>query len=737
MTDYVYWHFEILHDIYLKFDLMSKKATYLISNITFFVVLQLLSIQLNAQTEGDWLWYKSQDNIRSIDTYGDDVWIGTYKGVTKFNQATKMSTHYSVFNSDINSSEVEDLVVDDFGKVWIGTYDAGLKTFDPTTNIWQTFDKTNSNIPSDSVYQVAKGNNGDIWIATESGLSVFNGTQFINWNYEFPAIISGNLRDVLFDLKIDASDVAWISSFTLVMYDHGIWYDFFDDNVFSYSPPSLIIDDQQRIWYVGDLSHRITDTLNVEELTSFAFQYRFITQTDDLNFYTSDGIGLFEVINDMPVNQNQEFPFAQIPSFYKILDYVFTDTNGKPAAHCGNNLLFLNDQNEWEFYDVLNEDLLNNNVLDIEIDETGNVWIGTWTGVSIIGEDQWANPLDLIGERVYSLLPENDGMWIGTQQSELFYRRTGEVDQPVSFELPFAPLDIQITSNGDKWIQYESGLHWFNDTENEYLELSELPITGLWVQAFDIDQEDRVWIGDGFGSVFRREHDGSWTTFNQTNSILNFHYTRDIYTDPNGVTWLTAHNYDVDESYLYKYDGQQWELVTTNDYTYFGFSMLMNSSNELWINNTSEVQKYDGANWTTYERTEIPSLNLSGFIRTLALDENDNLWVGASSGISILLESPLTTGHGESVELDLQLSIYPNPATEFATIRFELPENQILTMDILDITGRVVQSITDSKQYVSGHHDIIFNVEASSGLYWIRIQDETQHSKMIPIAIIR
>ena len=680
---------------------MLRKATCWISGITFFVVLQFLSIQLLAQEEGDWLWYKSQDNIRSIDTYGDDIWIGTYKGVTRFNQTTKTSIHYSVFNSDIKSSEVEDLVVDQAGKVWIGTYDAGLKTFDPSTNIWQTFDKSNSNIPSDSVYQVAKGNNGDIWIATEAGLSKFNGTQFINWSYDFPVIISGNLRDVLFDLKIDASDVAWISSFTLVMYDHGTWYDFFDHNVFSYSPPSLIIDDQQRIWYVGDLSHRITDTLNVEELTNFSFQYRFITQADDLNFYTSDGTGLFEVIDDIPINQNLEFPIAQIPSSYNILDHVFTDTNGKPAAHLGNNLLFLNALNEWEFFDVLDEDLLNNNVFDIEVDEASNIWTGTRTGVSIIGEEHWTNPLDIIGEHVYSLLPENGGMWIGTEQRELFYRKTGEVDQPVSFELPFTPLDIQISSIGDKWIQYESGLHWFNDTQNEYFDLSELPISGLWVRAFDVDAEGRVWIGDGFGSVFRREHSGSWTTFNQTNSILDFHYTRDIYTDPNGITWLSAHNYVMDESYLYRYDGQQWELIIACEHTYFGFSMLMNSSNELWINNTSEVQKYDGVNWTTYDRFEIPSLSLSGYIRTLALDENDNLWVGASSGLSILLESPLTTGINEINTLDLEVHVYPNPTSGFSTISFELTEAKVLRIDVLDITGRVIRSITNSKKIFS------------------------------------
>ena len=692
--------------------------------LSFLVVLLGLTCSLslvNAQEEGDWQWFKSRDNIRSIDVHGEDVWIGMYKGVVRFNQNTKQVTKYTIFNSEINSTEVEDLVVDNEGKVWIGTYDAGLKTFDPSNDSWTTFNVSNSNIPSDSVYQVAKGNNGDIWLATEVGLSKYDGTSFINWEYDFPTVVSGNLREVLFDMLVDEQDRAWISSFTLLMYDHGDWYDFFEDDVFSYTKPSMILDDQQRVWFVGDLSARVSGPNQVVPLPEFNFQFHTITQSLDNKLYTSEGIDLFEIMDDDPISVNNPMPISEIPSYYTLLDYMFTDANGKPAMQCGNNLLFLDENNEWEYFNPLEEDLVSDHVLSLAASSNGDMWAGTWSGISIIGEDEWNNPLNFIGERVYSLLPENDGMWIGTQ-SQLMYRKSGQADQHVNFDLPSTVLDMQMTSTGEKWIQYDAGLHWFNDTDNEYFAASELPISGMWVQAFDVDVNDQVWIGDGFGNVSRRELNGTWSTFNSSNSPFNFHYTRDIYTDPNGHTWVSGFNYHSNTSYLYKYDGGNWEIIASNDLNFFAWGMIMNEAGELWVNNSHQVQKFDGQNWTTFDHKHIPSLsNNGGYVRTITLDHDDNLWVGATSGISILMENPVSTGVSENNITNRKIEVYPNPASSITNVLFELKTSEILSMYVYELSGRQVQTVFENQQLNEGEHRVSLHTDVPTGQYFIKL----------------
>ena len=115
-------------------------------------------------------------NIKGIYADGKDVWVGTSGGVIRFDTTT---SDYKVFNNKtpgILSNGVFYLNKVD-GKLLLGTYGGGLSIMDLKTDKWRNY-----NIPDgladQFVYDVQKARNGDIWIATWSGVNRVRGGRF-------------------------------------------------------------------------------------------------------------------------------------------------------------------------------------------------------------------------------------------------------------------------------------------------------------------------------------------------------------------------------------------------------------------------------------------------------------------------------------------------------------------------------------------------------------------------------
>jgi flagellar hook assembly protein FlgD len=68
---------------------------------------------------------------------------------------------------------------------------------------------------------------------------------------------------------------------------------------------------------------------------------------------------------------------------------------------------------------------------------------------------------------------------------------------------------------------------------------------------------------------------------------------------------------------------------------------------------------------------------------------------------------------------------YPNPFNPSTNIYYSLPYNSIVTIQIFDITGKLVKSFKQSNES-AGHHSIVWNgknsnnLDVASGVYMIR-----------------
>jgi len=65
---------------------------------------------------------------------------------------------------------------------------------------------------------------------------------------------------------------------------------------------------------------------------------------------------------------------------------------------------------------------------------------------------------------------------------------------------------------------------------------------------------------------------------------------------------------------------------------------------------------------------------------------------------------------------------YPNPFNPSTTIRFELPESDVVTLQVFDLLGRNVATLIDSGQFAAGSHSVAFDGDrVASGVYIYRL----------------
>ena len=76
---------------------------------------------------------------------------------------------------------------------------------------------------------------------------------------------------------------------------------------------------------------------------------------------------------------------------------------------------------------------------------------------------------------------------------------------------------------------------------------------------------------------------------------------------------------------------------------------------------------------------------------------------------------------------------YPNPFNPVTNITFSIPTSMNVELNVLDIQGRVVESIMSGVQEEGEHHAILNGEDLSSGVYFIQLltSQGAQYSKVI------
>ena len=152
-----------------------------------------------------------------------DVWVGTNKGLVKFNSQLNI-TAYDTSNSNIADNYVYDVVRDYSGNIWAATAN-GLSKFNGTS--WVTYDSSNYNISDNSVYRLIVDKDSNLWVSIYgSGLLKYNGTNWIKYNMSNSNLPSNYFIDLIIDNNGDL--VACSSNHGISKLLNGNWINYAD-----------------------------------------------------------------------------------------------------------------------------------------------------------------------------------------------------------------------------------------------------------------------------------------------------------------------------------------------------------------------------------------------------------------------------------------------------------------------------------------------------------------------------
>ena len=350
--------------------------------------------------------------------------------------------------------------------------------------------------------------------------------------------------------------------------------------------------------------------------------------------------------------------------------------------------------------------LIDANVLSVLVDDAGDVWFGTPSGLSRFDGQSWAHytTADGLSSNValsLSLGPQGQ-LLVGSPRSASVYDGVswrsyspGTTRDP-SGCLTDSVLDVAMDLSGRIWLTnrsapvcYLDGTEWrmfFQDS--------------LSVSAIDIEVHPNgdIWFagvyhnGQGLG---RLKPDGSWTLFTSADGLLD-NNTTSLAIDDNGNIWVGANGFSSYQQGLSRFDGTNWESFTLAQGYYGGriFDVEFDkATGELWTGSDS-VSRFKNGKWQTY-LTGLPISVPGGFVYDIALDNDENLWVGLFRNGVVKYDGrswiQYTVADGLAGDLVYDIAVDNNGSLWFASYKEEF---SIIGMGLTRYDGNSWQTYT-------------------------------------------
>lgn len=337
--------------------------------------------------------------------------IGTNEGMNTYYPKTESFTRYYYDSDDpdyMAKSEIQDMVEDQYGNLWIASFGGGLIKAKPQKDQAKIFthkSTENNSISNDHIYSLLYDENGLLWIGTYGG--GVNKLELVNKKFNH-LFLSEHDPDKKIDNSVNAiytdSDFNWYGT------NNGLSiYDYQKDTYYS-------------VFADSDKSQSLTDA-NIFSIMK--------DHSGGMWIGTGNG-GLFKLIDFDP--ENNIFNFSNFNTTEGLISneilclsedfdkQIWIGTNSGISIIKNNEVI-----NSYQS-DVNRQNTLSNNeVYSILQDSKGKIWIGTMEGINLF------NPLDnsfsLIQHKqnkeisnyaIYCLYEDKDGfLWAGTDNDGL------------------------------------------------------------------------------------------------------------------------------------------------------------------------------------------------------------------------------------------------------------------------------------------------------------------------------
>jgi signal transduction histidine kinase/ligand-binding sensor domain-containing protein/DNA-binding response OmpR family regulator len=441
---------------------------------------------------GDWLNNGRGMFIRSIlpDDLGN-VWIGATEGLFVYHPKENTLEEVSLPLQNMQSREVFEIIMDEEGLLWIGTYSGGLFTINPVSREIIHIDLEPRFERTETIRAISKGNMGDFWIGTRGGLYVYSRTKGVTGFFRHDDRDSRSLaNNSVWDIFHDSRGEIWIGTrggLNMMAKSKQVFTGFValpDDN--HYLNSSIIyafwIDTKGRIW-IGTEDGGI----NIYDPSSGTFEY-LIARADDptsisqncIKAFMDDGRGNLWIgtywggidVIDLKTGSITHYKhFADDPSSLSD-NRVWTlcrDNHGGIWIGTSAGLDHFNRMEKT--FDHYTEIVNNKQVNWINTDSEGDIWLGTLDEVIIY--DPANENVIRYNEHPRSFLEDSQHkFWIATLDRglALYSKNEGAIkylgeDEGLANNQSLCILEDK---NGNLWISTTRGLSRYNPLTGQF-----------------------------------------------------------------------------------------------------------------------------------------------------------------------------------------------------------------------------------------------------------------------------
>jgi PAS domain S-box-containing protein len=574
-----------------------------------------------AQDKNGFMWFGSQAGLNRFDGYevkifrrdesegslpGSTVrallsdskgrlWVGTENGgFSQYQFESETFTTYNAENSQLPTNRIRSLHEDARGQIWVGTDGGGLWRFDPRL---KEFHSATPKFEDESIFAIASGNGGELWVAMRSGLYEVTFNRGL-----IPALAGQQAGDRISGVHIRAilqtlDGTLWIGTenegaFRIAAdgsYEHFVVGEA-SESISGMQVSSILQDDRGDIWLAtsGGLDH--------------------VTQ-DGIVSHLSDPANPWSLSNDIVVDLFQDEGGVMWVATFGGLNYW--SRSEYLAGHVSANQRVANS-------------LSSSAVAAISESSDGTVWVGTFRGglneilpSGLIRHHRADvdDPASIPEDTVMSLYVDSkERVWVGTRSAGLavFDADRGLVklfDQ--STEVPFQLSSNAITSiteseYGEILVgTYGGGLNRIdlNNFEVTSIQASrrEGSLQSNRIMTVFEDRTGHLWLGtDGSGLVYYDRYREKFTHFdNDEVSGFMANFVMQIAEDSGGNLYFGTLNgglFRLDSEHQ-MVDQFQFEQITEQNglSSNIVYGLLVDDFDQVWLSSNTGLNRYDPA----------------------------------------------------------------------------------------------------------------------------------------------
>jgi len=331
----------------------------------------------------------------------------------------------------------------------------------------------------------------------------------------------------------------------------------------------------------------------------------------------------------------------------------------------------------------------------IAVDKNNNVWIGTdGDGVAKFNGSAWTTYTSHSTNNGIDSLCDNGIRYIaGDINGDIWFASAGSGVSKLSGSTwttyrSGLPMDggsiagvnfITVDALGNKWFGTSMGISKYDGST--FTNIDQASVDSLLdnnIFSIAIDASNNKWIGTQNGMTELNSSNGWVKNYRKSNGLYN-NAVQDIEIDAQGKLWLGCYT----------------------DY-----------------NNDGGISRLAGTTWVS-EQIDYPDSVSADQIFRLAVDKNNDIWVAIDYGV---IRIDHTSGISEKYESG-NLCVYPNPASDQLTVRFDNANgNKIQTIELYSTIQKVKEiSVPENSSVVT----IPLN-DLTNGLYFVKFGNITK-----------